>query len=358
MSSNRPTSQIHPVTLSCEGLWKVFGSQVEKLNQNADLMAMSAGERGKALRENGYIVGAEDISFSVHAGELFVIMGLSGSGKSTVLRCIAQLQQPTFGHVMLDGVCLDTMPEAELREIRRSKMGMVFQNFGLVPHFTALQNIAFPLKVRGESRTTIMAKAEEMLKLVGLEGRGDAYPSELSGGQQQRVGIARSLAVDPESWLLDEPFSALDPLIRRQLQDELIELQSRLKKSIVFVTHDFSEAVRLADRIAIMRDGRMVQLGRPADLLLRPADDYVTSFVRDVSRLQVLRLEDVMTSATKAPDNFKKAVSIDGKTTLEKCLIDLAPGQNHILVTGFQSKIIGHFSRDHLLKIANNEGTL
>jgi len=356
MSSLRATSKIHPVTLSCDGLWKVFGSQVEKLRQNTDLMAMSAHERGQALRDDGYIVGAEDISFSVHAGELFVIMGLSGSGKSTVLRCIAQLQQPTFGHVMLDGVCLDTMPEAELREIRRRKMGMVFQNFGLVPHFTALQNIAFPLKVRGESRANIMAKAEEMLKLVGLEGRGNAFPSELSGGQQQRVGIARSLAVDPEIWLLDEPFSALDPLIRRQLQDELIELQSRLKKSIVFVTHDFSEAVRLADRIAIMRDGRMVQLGRPADLLLRPADDYVTSFVRDVSRLQVLRLEDVMTPASKAPNDFKNAVSLDGKTTLEKCLIDLAPGQKHIIVTGYQGKIIGHFTRDHLLQIANNEG--
>lgn len=356
MSSLRATSKIHPVTLSCDGLWKVFGSQVEKLRQNAELMSMFAHERGQALRDDGYIVGAEDISFSVHAGELFVIMGLSGSGKSTVLRCIAQLQQPTFGHVMLDGVCLDTMPEAELREIRRRKMGMVFQNFGLVPHFTALQNIAFPLKVRGESRANIMAKAEEMLKLVGLEGRGNAFPSELSGGQQQRVGIARSLAVDPEIWLLDEPFSALDPLIRRQLQDELIELQSRLKKSIVFVTHDFSEAVRLADRIAIMRDGRMVQLGRPADLLLRPADDYVTSFVRDVSRLQVLRLEDVMTPASKAPNDFKNAVSLDGKTTLEKCLIDLAPGQKHIIVTGYQGKIIGHFTRDHLLQIANNEG--
>ena len=206
------------------------------------------------------------MSFSVNAGELFVIMGLSGSGKSTILRCIAQLQKCSLGSVFLDGQDLSQSTEAELMEIRRRKMGMVFQNFGLVPHFTALENIAFPLKIRGDDAASRKEKALDMLNLVGLEGRGDSYPSELSGGQQQRIGIARSLAVDPEVWLLDEPFSALDPLIRRQLQDELLDLQSSLKKTIVFITHDFDEAVKLADKIAIMRDGMIVQQGSAAGM--------------------------------------------------------------------------------------------
>lgn len=353
MKTQDRINSIHPVKVTCDALWKVFGLDADKLKSNPDLLSMNSIDRSALLREKGYIIGAEDISFSVHAGELFVIMGLSGSGKSTVLRCIAQLQKPSFGHVNLDGECLDTMPEATLREIRRRKMGMVFQNFGLVPHFTALQNIAFPLKVRGESKADANSKALAMLNLVGLNGRGDAYPSELSGGQQQRVGIARSLAVDPEVWLLDEPFSALDPLIRRQLQDELIELQARLKKSIIFVTHDFSEAVRLADRIAIMRDGKMVQLGRPADLLLNPADDYVASFVSDVSRLQVLRLDDIMTPTSILPSGFGKAVYLNSQMTLEQCLVDLDPNQNKFVVTCDEGKPIGHCTRSHLLDIVS-----
>ena len=353
MKTQDRINQIHPVKITCDALWKVFGDNADRLKSDPDLLALPSHERSERLREQGYIIGAEDISFSVHAGELFVIMGLSGSGKSTVLRCIAQLQKPSFGHVMLDDECLDTMPEATLREIRRRKMGMVFQNFGLVPHFTALQNIAFPLKVRGESRAEAQSKALAMLNLVGLDGRGDAYPSELSGGQQQRVGIARSLAVDPEVWLLDEPFSALDPMIRRQLQDELIELQARLKKSIIFVTHDFSEAVRLADRIAIMRDGKMVQLGRPADLLLHPADDYVASFVSDVSRLQVLRLDDIMTSAGAMPSDFGEAIQLDSQMTLEQCLVDLDPNQNKFIITGEQGRPVGYCTRSHMLDIVS-----
>jgi glycine betaine/proline transport system ATP-binding protein len=355
MKTQDRINQIHPVKVTCDSLWKVFGTNADKLKHDPELLSMTSSERSAKLHEDGYIIGAEDISFSVHAGELFVIMGLSGSGKSTVLRCIAQLQKPSFGHVMLDGECLDTMPDATLREIRRRKMGMVFQNFGLVPHFTAIQNIAFPLKVRGESKADAHNKALAMLHLVGLDGRGDAYPSELSGGQQQRVGIARSLAVDPEIWLLDEPFSALDPLIRRQLQDELIELQARLKKSIIFVTHDFSEAVRLADRIAIMRDGKMVQLGRPADLLLNPADDYVARFVSDVSRLQVLRLDDIMTPASTIPAGFSKAVHLDHHMTLEQCLVNLDPNHNHFVITGDTGKPIGHCTRTHLLNMVNED---
>ena len=330
------------VKIKCKGLWKVFGDAAETL-----CAASGADEISRdTLHDLGGIIGAEDVSLDIATGELFVIMGLSGSGKSTVLRCIAQLQRPSAGAVLLDGQDLTTLPEKALMDIRRHKMGMVFQNFGLVPHFTALENIAFPLKMRGETKAQRDATAAEMLGLVGLDGRGDAYPRELSGGQQQRVGIARSLAVDPEVWLLDEPFSALDPLIRKQLQDELLALQARLHKTIIFVTHDFAEAVRLADRIAIMRDGRIIQQGRAADLLLSPADDYVRRFVGDVSRLQVLRLGDVMEPASRAP---KGAVRLSASTTLEKMLIEMPAGASLIAVTDATGKVVGSADRDALL---------
>ena len=303
--------------LECRSLWKIFGQASESVCQqhHHDNAALT-----KAATEQGCIIGASDVNFSVAPGELFVIMGLSGSGKSTVLRSIAQLHRPSLGQVFLDGEDLAAMSEKDLMEIRRRKMGMVFQNFGLVPHFTALENIAFPLKMRGENAATRKQKAQEMLELVGLDGRGQSYPHELSGGQQQRVGIARSLAVDPEVWLLDEPFSALDPLIRRQLQDELLTLQSSLKKSIVFITHDFAEAVKLADRIAIMRDGKIIQQGSASDLLLNPVDDYVRAFVEDVPRLQVLTLADIMTPK-KNMRLSSKALSLEQTTSLEKAML-------------------------------------
>ena len=322
--------------LECRSLWKIFGQASDKVcQQNHD----NNDAITKAAIDHGCIIGASDVNFSVAPGELFVIMGLSGSGKSTVLRSIAQLHRPSIGQVFLDGEDLAAMSEKDLMEIRRRKMGMVFQNFGLVPHFTALENIAFPLKMRGENATTRRQKAEEMLQLVGLEGRGQSYPHELSGGQQQRVGIARSLAVDPEVWLLDEPFSALDPLIRRQLQDELLALQSTLKKSIVFITHDFAEAVKLADRIAIMRDGKIIQQGSASDLLLHPVDDYVRAFVEDVPRLQVLTLANIMTPKT----NIKaasKALTLDQSTSLEKAMLAMAGGVKNIIVTD-QGKPVG-----------------
>lgn len=346
------SSSSRSIKLSCSGVWKIFGQGAEKLAADAAFQALSIGDKRALLDEKNMIVGAEDVSFSVREGELFVIMGLSGSGKSTMLRCIAQLQRPSLGEVVLDGERLDTMSDADLREIRRRKMGMVFQHFGLVPHFTALENIAFPLKIRGENKRDSFAKAEEMLNLVGLEGRGSAYPAELSGGQQQRVGIARSLAVDPQVWLLDEPFSALDPLIRTQLQDELLELQARLRKTIVFITHDFAEAVKLADRIAIMRDGRIVQEGSPADLLLTPADDYVASFVADVPRLQVLRLSDIMTKGGGSP---AAAVKMDHHLTLGECLIQLPQDASTIAVMDREGNVCGTCDRDHLLASAAGE---
>lgn len=325
--------------LECRSVWKVFGDKAE-----ASLSSVQH-ETGDRIQEtaskNGGITGARDVSFSVNAGELFVIMGLSGSGKSTILRCIAQLQKCSLGSVFLDGQDLSQSTEAELMEIRRRKMGMVFQNFGLVPHFTALENIAFPLKIRGDDAASRKEKALDMLNLVGLDGRGDSYPSELSGGQQQRIGIARSLAVDPEVWLLDEPFSALDPLIRRQLQNELLDLQSSLKKTIVFITHDFDEAVKLADKIAIMRDGMIVQQGSAAELLLNPANDYVRSFVQDVPRLKVLKLRDIMSPAKTKPKN---SVIMDAGTSLEHAMLAIAEGAASIAVTQ-NDGVIGKVSR-------------
>lgn len=342
-------STVNPkVKISCEKLWKVFGDAAESACRSSGFNQANRDD----FTDLGGIIGAESVSIQVAPGELFVIMGLSGSGKSTVLRCMAQLQRPSLGSVMLDGQDLTRMPESELIEIRRHKMGMVFQNFGLIPHFTALQNIAFPLKIRGEQEAQRHAKAEEMLRLVGLEGRGGAYPSELSGGQQQRVGIARSLAVDPEIWLLDEPFSALDPLIRRQLQNELLAIQARLQKTIIFVTHDFVEAVRLADRIAIMRDGRIIQQGSAADLLLNPADDYVSRFVGDVSRLQVLRLADVMESAKRARSG---SIRLPATMTLEDMLVAMPSGVTLIAVTDDAGMVIGQADRDVIInKIHKN----
>ncbi len=240
------------------------------------------------------------VSVDVREGENFIVMGLSGSGKSTLLRCLARLIEPTAGSVEFDGKDLLKASPAELIEIRRHKMGMVFQHFALLPHLTVLQNVAFPLTVQGIDRKARDTRAQEVIDLVGLRGRERFYPRELSGGQQQRVGIARSLVVKPEIWFLDEPFSALDPLIRREMQAELVRLQSVLKKTVVFITHDFDEAIRLADRIAIMKDGEIIQVGTPEDLVLHPATAYVAEFTKDVQRAKVMSAGRLMRPPTGA----------------------------------------------------------
>jgi glycine betaine/proline transport system ATP-binding protein len=236
----------------------------------------------------------------VRAGEVFVVMGLSGSGKSTLVRCLTRLIEPTFGEVDLDGENIRKASQERLRELRRRRLSMVFQNFGLLPHRRVLENIAFGLELRGESKATRLARAEEMLGLVGLDGMADRYPEELSGGQQQRVGLARALAGDPEVMLLDEPFSALDPLIRRDMQNEVIRLHHELGKTMVFITHDLAEALKLGDHVMIMRDGKAVQIGRPEELVARPANEYVEDFVRDIPKSHVLTLHWVMRPATAA----------------------------------------------------------
>ena len=276
------------VKISCRNVWKVYGKDPDQFFDDKNGKVTDKQATFKAIAESGHIGAACNASFDIYAGEIFIIMGLSGSGKSTMVRCLSRLVEPTAGEVLLDGKDLLKVDEAELINMRRHKMGMVFQNFGLLPHLTVLENICFPLKVQGIEPARREEKAQEVINLVGLDGREDSFPRELSGGQQQRVGIARSLIVEPELWFLDEPFSALDPLIRRQMQDEFLRLQKLLHKTIVFITHDFLEALRLADRIAIMKDGEVVQIGTPAQLVLHPEDDYVAEFTKDVPRVRVI----------------------------------------------------------------------
>lgn len=288
MPSHVESTHQEPV-IKCSSVYKIFG-------ENADKMLREANGRvdAQVFQEAGCVVGVNNASFEVYKGEMLVIMGLSGSGKSTLLRCISRLTETTSGDIHIDGDDLLAMNSKQLIELRRNKMGMVFQSFALLPHKTVLENIAFPLQIKGTNTTDSMKRAMDMVELVSLTGRENYFPRQLSGGQQQRVGIARSLAVEPDIWFLDEPFSALDPLIRKEMQDEFLRLQDVLHKTILFVTHDFAEALRLADRIAIMKDGVIEQLDTPANIVLNPATDYVRKFTEEVPREKVLKIKSVM----------------------------------------------------------------
>src|SRR3954447_7883815 len=331
-------------SIECRNLWKIYGPEasgaLKRVHEKVP-EKIAAELRGQKL-----VVAVCDVSLRVEPGETFVIMGLSGSGKSTVVRCLSRLIEPTAGGVLIDGQDLLALSEAELIEVRRHKMGMVFQHFGLLPHMTVLENVAYPLRVQGLPRPEREARAREVIELVGLSGREASYPRELSGGMQQRVGIARSLAVKPALWFLDEPFSALDPLIRRQMQDEFLRLQAVLKKTIVFITHDFLEALRLADRIAIMRDGRIVQVGRPSELVLHPADSYVAEFTRDVPREKIVTAGDVIEPACKSLD-LENAVSAG--IPIEDVIPQLVGRQGPLAVKDDGGRIIGQVSRDRIL---------
>ena len=275
--------------LSCRKLWKIYGADPEKF-----FVSHGGSPMQSDISDGGYICAVRDVSFDVYPGEIVVVMGLSGSGKSTLVRCLSRLIEPTGGEISFDGQNLLEASRKEMIDIRRHKMGMVFQHFALLPHRTVIDNVAFPLEVQGINRTKRHERAREIIELVGLRGREGYYPRELSGGQQQRVGIARSLAVEPDIWFLDEPFSALDPLIRREMQDEFLRLQNFLKKTIVFITHDFDEAIRLADRIAIMYEGAVVQFGPVEDLVLNPATDYVRDFTKEIPKEKFLTVGRVM----------------------------------------------------------------
>ena len=329
------------VKISCKNIWKLYGETPEKFLKNTNNNPTT-----EEIKQNNYIPAVRDASIDVNTGEILVIMGLSGSGKSTLLRCMSKLIEPTHGQVFFEGNDLLKASEKELIDIRRHKMGMVFQHFALLPHRTVLQNVAFPLEVQGQDIQKREERAKEVIKLVGLEGREKYYPRELSGGQQQRVGLARSLAVEPDVWFLDEPFSALDPLIRKEMQNEFLRLQSMLKKTIVFITHDFDEAIRLADRIAIMYEGLIVQVGTPEELITKPATDYVAEFTKDIPRSKLLNAASVMNEKDKKP--HENTVNYNDK--IEKIASKVLKSESIFSVIDKNKEIIGSLSKKEIIK--------
>ena len=329
------------LAISAKNVWKLFGADPVRY------LEMHARQKSfEQIKVDGYIAGVKDVSIKVHRGEILVIMGLSGSGKSTLVRCFSRLHDITGGEIFIEGQNIMELSERELIELRREKMGMVFQSFGLLPHRTVLENVAFPLEMRGQDRHARRARALEMVKLVGLEGREEYFPRELSGGQQQRVGIARSLAIEPDIWFLDEPFSALDPLIRREMQDEFLRLQGMLGKTIVFITHDFDEALRLADRIAIMKDGAVEQCDTPDKIVLNPQTEYVRKFTEEIDKARVVHAKVLADPAAKG-----EGEAVDAKLTvhdLARMLVEDA--REHIPVVE-NGKSIGAFSRQVALDV-------
>ncbi|QIE48196.1 betaine/proline/choline family ABC transporter ATP-binding protein (plasmid) [Pseudohalocynthiibacter aestuariivivens] len=332
-------SSTKEVVLSCRNVWKIYGPNPDKFFTRKCGKLSDPDETIAEIRSENHITAAANVSFDLHRGEIFVIMGLSGSGKSTVVRCLSRLVEPTAGAVLIEGHDLLSLSKKELIDIRRNKMGMVFQAFGLLPHLNVIENIAFPLKLQGISEKERFERARRVIDLVELNGREHNFPDQLSGGQQQRVGIARSLAVEPDIWFLDEPFSALDPLIRRQMQDEFLRIQQVLHKSIVFITHDFLEALRIADRIMIMKDGEVVQIGTPLDLILNPADDYVFEFTSDVPWERILHAEDVMRPIEDRDKIVKGRVAHN--TSVEDLLPYLAEHEDGVLVEDENGLVLG-----------------
>jgi glycine betaine/proline transport system ATP-binding protein len=303
------------LTVSCDGVWKVYGPRPERIVGSPE----AALPRAELLEKTGCVAAVRDVSFDVAPGEVFVVMGLSGSGKSTLVRMINRLHDPTAGRILIDGEDVLRLGEERLREIRRHKISMVFQHFGLLPHRRIVDNVAFGLEVQGIEREERERRADEVLEVVGLGGWGRHYPDELSGGMQQRVGLARALATDPEIMLFDEPFSALDPLIRRDMQDEVIRLQRELRKTMIFITHDLMEALKLGDRIAIMKDGAFVQMGTPEEVVSKPADEYVADFIRDVPRAHVLTARTIMQPAAAA-DGHEFGGDVRSDTVVQELL--------------------------------------
>jgi glycine betaine/proline transport system ATP-binding protein len=334
------SSNGHPL-IRAEGIWKIFGRNADKVvgTPDADL------PRSELRAKTGCVAAVRDVSFEVYPGEVFVVMGLSGSGKSTLVRTLIRLIEPTAGRIELDGRDVTAASHDELLQLRRHTSSMVFQHFGLLAHRTVLDNVAFGLEVQGVSKAERHARAAEVLTLVGLEDAASQFPSELSGGMQQRVGLARAFAVDPKVLLYDEPFSALDPLIRRDMQDEVIRLQEETGKTTVFITHDLPEALRLGDRIAIMRDGRIVQLGTPEDLVGSPADEYVENFVRDIPRSHVLTLRWIMREARAGEEDGPK---LDVATTVRNAVPVIASSERPCCAVD-GGRIVGVVDKDAVL---------
>ncbi len=345
-STDLSTEEHNDIVVDISGVWKVFGDNAAEAFSAINERGLSKAE---VLSEFNAVVGVADVSLQVKRGEIFCVMGLSGSGKSTLVRHINRLLEPTAGKILIEGTDVMALSGAALRQFRNQKIGMVFQNFALLPHRSVLDNVAMPLEIRQIPKNERLRKANEILKVVELEAWGNKFAHELSGGMQQRVGLARALAADPDVLLMDEPFSALDPLIRRQLQEEFIRLSKVLKKTTLFITHDLDEAVRVGHRIAIMRDGRVVQIGTAEDIVMHPADDYVAEFVAGISRLKVVRAHAVMQplDANTHPSDQSRRVAADASLST---LINFAIDDDAPVLVEEDGKILGQITRRDILK--------
>ena len=337
--------------IEIKNVWKIFGNNSkEALNaiQNEHV------SKQEALEKYNSVIGVSDVSFNVKTGEIFCVMGLSGSGKSTLVRHINRLLEPTSGQILIDNEDVMKFDSKSLQDLRNKKIGMVFQNFALMPHRSVLDNIAMPLEIRGISKNDRLDAANKILDIVELQGWGNKFAHELSGGMQQRVGLARALAADPDVLLMDEPFSALDPLIRRQLQAEFIKLSKQMKKTTVFITHDLDEAVRVGHRIAIMRDGKVIQIGTPEEIVIKPADGYVADFVKGISRLKIVQAKSIMQPVEKFEKEFgsitKNLESVHENDLLNKLIEKSSIKDEPILVINNDNKNIGVITQADLLK--------
>jgi glycine betaine/proline transport system ATP-binding protein len=337
--------------IQIQNVWKIFGNT----SQDAlDAIQNKKISKQEALEKYNSVIGVSDVSFDVKKGEIFCVMGLSGSGKSTLVRHINRLLEPTSGKILINNQDVMQFNKENLQELRNKKIGMVFQNFALMPHRSVLDNIAMPLEIRGVSKNDRLDAANNILNIVELQGWGNKYAHELSGGMQQRVGLARALAADPEFLLMDEPFSALDPLIRRQLQSEFIKLSKQMKKTTVFITHDLDEAVRVGHRIAIMRDGEVVQIGTPEEIVVNPSDEYVADFVKGISRLKVVQAKTIMQSIIEYKktfgDNVNNNERVNENDILSKLIETSVSEDKPIIVTNNDNLEVGIITQSDLLK--------
>jgi glycine betaine/proline transport system ATP-binding protein len=337
--------------IKIENVWKVFGNTSK---QALDAIQNKGISKTEALEKYNSVIGVSNVSFDVNQGEIFCVMGLSGSGKSTLVRHINRLLEPTSGQILINGQDVMKLDRENLQKLRNKKIGMVFQNFALMPHRSVVDNIAMPLEIRGVSKNDRLDTANKILEIVELQGWGNKFAHELSGGMQQRVGLARALAADPEFLLMDEPFSALDPLIRRQLQSEFIKLSKQMKKTTVFITHDLDEAVRVGHRIAIMRDGKVIQIGTPEEIVVNPVDEYVADFVKGISRLKVVQAKTIMQNIEeyeskngKIEENLQ---SVNEYELLNKLIEVSKSKQKPLLVKNNNQKSIGVITQSDLLR--------
>lgn len=345
--AKKPVEQTDSVVIKVENVWRIFGDRADEALQAIRDDGLS---KAQVLEMYNAVVGVADVNLEINEGEIFCIMGLSGSGKSTLVRHFNRLLEPTAGTIKIEGTDVTQLAQDDLRAFRNRKIGMVFQNFALLPHRSVLDNVAMPLDIRGVSKYDRMRQAAKILDIVELSAWGNKFAHELSGGMQQRVGLARALAADPDVLLMDEPFSALDPLIRRQLQDEFISLSKIMKKTTVFITHDLDEAVRVGHRIAIMRDGRVVQIGTAEEIVMSPADDYVADFVAGISRLKVVRANAVMQPIGKMDKaGLKRAVRIDEDAPLSDIIQTAIDSDSPIVVTA-KDKDVGIITRADVLR--------